>query len=84
MIETLQDSASRVRNALNHRQPDRVLVDFGGSFISGMHVSAVAALREVFGLERRPVRVIDPGQMLGEIDEELKRVMVSLRSSGRR
>jgi hypothetical protein len=41
----------------------------------GMHVSAVAALREVFGLERRPVRVIDPGQMLGEIDEELKRVI---------
>jgi hypothetical protein len=73
MIETLQNGASRVRNALNHRQPDRVPVDFGGSFISGMHVSAVAALREWFGLERRPVRVVDPGQMLGEIDEELKR-----------
>jgi len=34
-----------------------------------MHVSAVAALRAYYGLERRPVRVIDPGQMLGEFDE---------------
>lgn len=65
----------RVLAALAHRQPDRVPVDFGGTFVSGMHVSSVAALREHYGLGRDPVKVIDPGQMLGEIGEDLKRAL---------
>ena len=47
-------------------------LDFGGTFVSGMHVSCIAALREWYGLEKHPVKVIDPGQMLGLIDEDLK------------
>src|SRR5512141_2085489 len=71
------DSSSRqcVLEALAHRQPARVPIDFGGSFVSAMHVSAVAALRDYYGLEKKPVRVIDPGQMLGELDEELKQLI---------
>lgn len=65
----------RVLAALAHRQPDRVPVDFGGTFVTGMHVSCVAALREYYGLERGPVKVIDPGQMLGEIGEDLKHAL---------
>ena len=65
----------RVLAALAHRQPDRVPVDFGGTFVSGMHVSCVAALREHYGLGRDPVKVIDPGQMLGEVGEDLKRAL---------
>ncbi|RPJ56574.1 MAG: methyltransferase [Acidobacteria bacterium] len=65
-------SAERVRTSLNHKAPDRVPVDFGSTSVSGIHVSCVAALRRFYGLERRPVTVIEPGQMLGEIDEELK------------
>jgi hypothetical protein len=68
-------SRDRVLQSLAHRQPDRVPVDFGSTFITGMHVSAVAALREHYGFEKRPVRVIDPGQFLGEIDDELKQVI---------
>jgi hypothetical protein len=62
----------RVRQALEHRTPDRVPVDFGATFVSGIHVSCVAGLREHFGFEKKPVRVIDPGQMLGEIEDDLK------------
>jgi hypothetical protein len=36
-----------------------------------MHVSIVAALREHFGLERRPVRLFAPSSMLGLLDEDL-------------
>jgi hypothetical protein len=36
-----------------------------------MHVWLVALLREHYGLERRPVRVSEPYQMLGEIEEDL-------------
>ncbi len=65
-------SAERIQTSINHKSPDRVPVDFGSTSVTGMHASCVAALREHYGLERRPVKVIEPGQMLGEIDEELK------------
>jgi hypothetical protein len=65
-------SRERVLGALDHRPPDRIPVDFGGTFVSGIHASCVLALRDHFGLEKKPVRVIDPGQFLGEIDEDLK------------
>ncbi len=60
---------------MNHRQPDCIPVDFGSTFVSGIHISCVAALRDHYGLEKRPVKAIDPGQMLGEVDDELKSVL---------
>jgi hypothetical protein len=74
MIATTS-SAERIRSALRHHVPDRVPIDFGGTFVSGIHVSCVAALRQHFGLGDEAVRVIDPGQMLGEIDEDLKQAL---------
>ncbi len=68
-------SRERARVALAHRAPDRVPVDLGSTSVTGIHVSVVAALREYYGLERRPVKAMDPGQMLGEVDEELKRAL---------
>ena len=72
MIASEMACKQRVNATLHHRQPDRVPVDFGSTFVTGMHVSCVAALRAYFGLEKRPVKAIDPGQMLGEIEEDLK------------
>ena len=68
-------SKERVAAALNHKQPDRVPVDFGGTAVTGIHVSCVAALRDHFGLEKRPVKVHEPYQMLGWIDEDLKQAL---------
>jgi Uroporphyrinogen decarboxylase (URO-D) len=56
---------------INHEQPDKVVVDFGSTGVTGIHVLIVEKLRAHFGLAKRPVRVIEPYQMLGEIDEEL-------------
>jgi uroporphyrinogen-III decarboxylase len=50
-------------------------LDLGSTTVTGIHVSCVAELRNHYGLEKRPVRVIDPGQMLGEVDEELKEIL---------
>jgi len=61
----------RVRQVLNHRGTDRVALDFGSTAVTGMHVTCVAALREHYGLERRPVKVHEPYQMLGEIEDDL-------------
>jgi len=60
---------------INHRQPDKVVVDFGSTGVTGIHVLIVEKLREYFGLEKRPVKVIEPYQMLGEIDAELVSAM---------
>ena len=65
-------SRERVKAALNHRQPDRVPVDFGSTIVTGMHVSVVSRLRKAFGLGDDPVKVIEPFQMLGEIDGALR------------
>jgi hypothetical protein len=68
-------SRERVVTTLHHRQPDAIPVDFGGTAVTGMHVNCVAALRDHYGLEKRPVKVHEPYQMLGFIDEDLKRVL---------
>jgi uroporphyrinogen-III decarboxylase len=68
-------SKERLIRALNHREPDRVPVDFGATAVTGMHVSCVIGLREHYGLDKRPVKVHEPYQMLGLIEEDLKRVL---------
>jgi hypothetical protein len=60
---------------INHQQPDKVVVDFGSTAVTGIHVLIVEKLRKYFGLEKKPVKVIEPYQMLGEIDPELINAM---------
>ncbi len=62
----------RLDAALNHRQPDRIPVDFNGTAVTGMHVKCVIGLREHYGLEKRLVKVHEPYQMLGWIDDDLQ------------
>ncbi len=63
----------RLQAALDHRQPDRVPVDFGASAVTGMHVSIVHRLRQrILGEPDYRVKVIEPYQMLGEIDDDLR------------
>ena len=67
------NSRERVNLALNHQKPDRVPLDLGGSPVTGMHVSSVYKLRQALGLDPpgTPVKVIEPYQMLGEIQPDL-------------
>lgn len=65
-------SRERLDAALNHRQPDLVPVDFNGTAVTGMHVKSVIGLRERYGLEKRLVKVHEPYQMLGWIDDDLQ------------
>ena len=68
-------SKERIVAALKHQQPDRIPVDFGGTAVTGLHVKIVAGLREHFGLARQPVKVHEPYQMLGYIEEDLKQAL---------
>jgi len=62
--------------ALEHRQPDRVPIDFGATFVTGIHVSVVHRLRQrLLGDPEHRVKVIEPYQMLGEIDDALREAL---------
>jgi hypothetical protein len=62
----------RLDAALNHRTPDRIPVDFNGTAVTGMHVKCVIGLRDHYGLSHRLVKVHEPYQMLGWIDDDLQ------------
>jgi uroporphyrinogen decarboxylase len=64
-------SRQRVLAAFDHREADRVPVDFGGHRSSGMSAMLYPELRRVLGLGRRPVRVYDPVQQLAVIDADV-------------
>ena len=64
-----------MRTALEPREPDRIPLDFGSTNLAGIHVSCVAALRDYYGLAPGPVKVYEPFQMLGWIDDDLHAAM---------
>lgn len=74
-VAEIAASRNRLITALNHKQPDCIPIDFGGTAVTGMHVSCVAGLREYYGLEKHPVRVHEPFQMLGLIEDDLADAM---------
>ena len=59
-----------LKKALNHEQGP-VPIDFSGTAVTGMHVMIVEALRKHYGLEYRPVKVCEPYQMLGLVEEDI-------------
>ncbi len=61
----------RVLATIEHCQPDRVPIDFGGHRSSGIAAIAYAKLRDALGLEKRTIRVYDPIQQLAVIDEDV-------------
>ncbi len=74
--QTMLTSQSRLEAALHHTQPDHVPTDFGATAVTGMHVSAVTRLRrKVLGQNDHLVKVIEPYQMLGEIDDALREAL---------
>lgn len=68
-------SKERVQSALNHTTPDRIPIDFGSTSVTGIHCKVVEALRQHYGLDQHPVRIIEPFQMLGEIESDLQEVI---------
>lgn len=64
-------SRQRVFDALNHVQPDRVPIDFGGHRSSGINPETYRQLRRYLGLPERPIKVYDMVQQLAVIDEDV-------------
>lgn len=56
---------------LNHQETERIVFDMGSTAVTGIHVLALENLRDYYGLEKKPVRVIEPYQMLGLVEDDL-------------
>lgn len=69
------NSKEKLLLTLNHEQPEKVVVDFGATPMTGIHVRMAEQLRDYFGLEKRPVKAIEPFQMLAHVEEDLQEAM---------
>jgi hypothetical protein len=69
-------SRQRLAATLNHEPVDRLCVDIGAGGQTGIGVCAVDRLRQaVLGKSGHKVKVAESYQMLGEIDEELRKAL---------
>jgi len=68
-------SRERVRRALAHRQPDRAPIDLGSTLVTGIQVGAYARLKASLGITGGVNRVYDPFQMLGQVEEPVKKAL---------
>jgi hypothetical protein len=69
------NSKERVLAVLNHQDTEKIAIDFGATPVTGIHALAVENIRKHYGLESKPIKIIDPYQMLGEIDDELMDIL---------
>ena len=71
------NSRQRIKESISHKETDKLPIDFGGMLATGIHVSTVYKLRQALGIDKPgiPVKVIEPYQMLGEINDDLKKVL---------
>jgi len=65
------NSRERVLTALNHREPDRVPFDMGGTVLTGINVKAYTALRDYLGLPRIEPTIVDVVQQLAQVDDDV-------------
>ncbi len=64
-------SRERILDALDHKETDRIPVDFSGHRSSGIAAIVYPDLRRQLGLPFRPVRVYDMIQQLAIVDEDV-------------
>lgn len=64
-------SRERVLQALNHQQPDRPPIDFGGHRSSGIAAIAYAKLKKALGISSGDIYVFDMVQQLAVVEPEV-------------
>lgn len=62
----------RILASLEHREPDRMAVDFAGTDCSSLHLVAYHRLRKRMAIEPRPIRLACLGQQVVAADIELQ------------
>ena len=66
------NSRERVLAAIQHREPDRIPFDLGGTVASGIHTRAYRNLRAYLGLPEVEIKIDDMIQQLATVDEDVR------------
>jgi uroporphyrinogen decarboxylase len=75
------NSRERMLTALDHKEPDRVPFDLGGTVVTGIHHKAYVELREALGLPNCDPKIIDMIQQLAQVDDDvMDRLGVDMRN----
>ncbi len=61
----------RVMLALNHKEPDRIPIDLGGSICSSIHKNAYIELKKYLGMDLEEIKMADYVQQLPYLDQAL-------------
>ncbi len=70
------NSRERLQATLEHRPVDRLCVDMGAGNQTGICIGAAHRLRQILtGDQNYRVKIVEPGQMLGEVDEAIRKAL---------
>ena len=64
-------SYKRVKAALEHREPDRVPFDLGGSGVTGINIKCLNNLRNYLGIEKKELKLFDVVSQTAIVDDDL-------------
>ncbi len=64
-------SRDRILAAINHKEPDRVPIDFGGTSVTGIAAIAYHKLKQYLGIPAGHTRIYDVLQQLAQPEDEL-------------
>lgn len=62
----------RLRAALQHKETDRPPIDLGATWVTSISASAYSRLRRALGFPPGPVKMHEPLQLLGDVDDDVR------------
>lgn len=69
------NSRERGLVALNHKEPDRIPFDLGGTVLTSIHVNAYRNLRQYLGLPEKEIGVMDVFQQIAVVDDDMRELL---------
>ncbi|MGI6174885.1 MAG: uroporphyrinogen decarboxylase family protein [Christensenellales bacterium] len=71
----MKTSRKRLDLTINHKDPGEVVLDFGATAITGINAIALDKLRDAYGLPKQMIKVHEPFQLLGMVEEDLRQTL---------
>jgi uroporphyrinogen decarboxylase len=65
------NSRQRVLAAINHKEPDQVPFDLGGTVVTGIQAKAYQRLRRHLAMPEKPMQIIDVLQQIAGVDDDM-------------
>lgn len=69
------NSRGNLIKTINHKQPAGIVFDLGGTNVSNISASTLYKLRIALGLKPKPVKLCDPYQGLGLVEEDVREII---------